>query len=1642
MAKLEFKVSANKQPVDDLSESIGKLKKQVERLQKSDLDLDRWTNQFEKFKRELKEKAAEIESVKTKITSFNNWDDKKGLDKLAKQLDVAKNKYDLLAQKTVDTFNDFQSSANRASAELLSAQKNVDSITWKLIDQKKVVADLQSEIRILNEAYRSADKENKPLISSQITSKKKQLEDERISLNNLRSEQERARLTVKGLKDEMSGYDRVINSLTNAQEKNEISLKKLLATFGGIAAVKSFISDMVRVRGEFQKTQMAFETMLGSKEKADMLMSQMVHTAAKTPFDLQGVANGAKQLLAYGTAAENVNDTLVRLGNIASGLSIPLGDLVYLYGTTQTQGRLFTQDVRQFMGRGIPLVKELASLLGKTEEEINKMVTAGQIGFTEVEKVIKKMTDEGGQFYNLMEKQSQTLSGQISNLGDAWDQMLNSIGEDTQGVASVTISMATGVVENYERVGKVLVSLIALYGVHKAAIIAVNVATNGLTMAENLLYLKSEALVKINKLLNATMLSNPYVLLATIVASFAATMWVLHDSTTAAEKAQKQLNKEQEEAARRKQELASKTDSLISNINSETESVYSQVKAYKELIKLFPELGNMSFEEFKNMPQDQQKKIFSNINDNREMDDAVRAYEADLKRIENLKKKIQETEDSPYNKSDNSWIHDVERLNKQLETTNNLAKLHKEEIEKIKQLQWEANTPVEEKVKYYKGIQSQLEKERDELNSQINPCKVLKTYTEDMAGSWFDVKDIIGNIKLDVLNKQIDETTGKINSLTGNNTPAVQNKAYWEKKKKDAEAARDALDVSKKNSEDWNKYTREIQQAQKEISKYDTTDKAENDINKRLKLQQELNRSILDSELKLQASRISAMEDGKAKRIALAHQETKDTIAAIQKEKEEYQRKIKESKGKEDSTVLTTFDNRELTAKEKEKADIARIEKEYAEEYKQRTKALTDVFLNEEQRKLSAIKTRYAEERKWADQQLKTGGMTKDQHKSYTTTIDKAQQQETYRSLLDNLNDFKQKEKDLRDKWDTDISAAVESKDAYLVAKLMEGKQKALSALNGQMLQESDEWQQLFGNLDNLTVQQLEKLSNTIKEKAKGLKLNPIDAQAVTNSLKEVDEKIRTMTPFGLLSKHLKEYKKAEDDLTKKNALKEMFRDTAASIDMVKGGFDAVVDGLNDMGLAGDEATQQLLSDLSNLMGSASQLATSIASTNPVGIIQGSIGVLTSVFNIFNNDKRHEKKIKALQDQIDTLDKSYQSLDKAINKAFSNDASKLIEDQNKLLEQQKILIQQQIREEQDKKKSDKDRIKEWQDQIDEINDAIADNKEKAKDAIFGEDLKSAIDDFAQAYVDAWAAGEDRAKSMKDIAKNMIKQMIVELIKSKDGIGPAVEQIRDKLLEFWKDGVITGGEQAIIDKMVEDAANSLDSKLGWADKYLKGDDSSKSIFSSDSISDTIIDGLKSGKSGIKDFASSFEDMMREAVLNNLKTKYLEGPLKEFQKKFSELSESGGQLTEAEIEELRNMYADIISGAKDQFDSLKEISGLDFTNDSDNTLKGASAKASQESITLLAGQTGAVRVLLEDIRGSMQPIREQMRLIYEMQSKGWEDVKAIRELTVKIDKNSEQVTTNTRMIHEVASKISENTRGTVDALEGTINVKVKM
>lgn len=275
------------------------------------------------------------------------------------------------------------------------------------------------------------------------------------------------------------------NTAENEGTRIESVFRKVTIAAAGFFTFQqatSYARQIATVRGEFQQLEVAFNTMLGSKPKADALMAQVVETAAKTPFDLQGVASGAKQLLAYGVASEEVTQRLTQLGNIAAGLSIPLNDIVYLYGTTMVQGRLFTQDVRQFMGRGIPLVKELAKELGKTENEINAMVTAGKIGFPEVQKVLDNLTGSGGMFHNLMEEQSKTISGKISNLGDNVSTMLNDIGKAQEGTINTVLDGAAYIVENYEEIGTALKELIVTYGAYKAAIMTVAAAQKATTL--------------------------------------------------------------------------------------------------------------------------------------------------------------------------------------------------------------------------------------------------------------------------------------------------------------------------------------------------------------------------------------------------------------------------------------------------------------------------------------------------------------------------------------------------------------------------------------------------------------------------------------------------------------------------------------------------------------------------------------------------------------------------------------------------------------------------------------------------------------------------------------------------------------------------------------------------------------------------------------------------------------------------------------------------------------------------------------------------------------------------------------------------------------------------------------------------------
>lgn len=242
-----------------------------------------------------------------------------------------------------------------------------------------------------------------------------------------------------------------------------------------VGAIKSFAMEMINVRGEFQKTEIAFTTMLGNAGQAKILMGQMVKLAAETPFGLQDVSAGAKQLLAFQIPANQVVDTLTRMGNIAAGLGVPLSRINLVYGQVKAKGKLMGDDLRQFTEAGIPMVAELAAKFGKGEEEISAMVSAGKIGFKDVQDVLFNLTNEGGMFYQLMEKQSASLSGRIANLGDNWDQMLNKIGQSSEGFLYDGIDALSNMLENYQEVLQTIVELVAVYGTYKAAVIATNV---------------------------------------------------------------------------------------------------------------------------------------------------------------------------------------------------------------------------------------------------------------------------------------------------------------------------------------------------------------------------------------------------------------------------------------------------------------------------------------------------------------------------------------------------------------------------------------------------------------------------------------------------------------------------------------------------------------------------------------------------------------------------------------------------------------------------------------------------------------------------------------------------------------------------------------------------------------------------------------------------------------------------------------------------------------------------------------------------------------------------------------------------------------------------------------------------------------
>lgn len=293
----------------------------------------------------------------------------------------------------------------------------------------------------------------------------------------------------RGVQEGVSQTARVVEQQGQSIEDVFNRIKSVASVaFAGFTA-KEIISTLGTVRGEFQQFEIAFETMLGSGQKAKAMISDLAKLAATTPFDMKGVVNGAKQLLAYGFAANEITDTMRRLGDVSAGLGLNLQDLTWLYGTTMVQGRLFTRDLMQFTGRGIPLTEELAKQFGVTKDKVSELVTAGKVGFPEVKKAIESLTNEGGKFGGLMEKQSHSITGQISNIQDTIEMAINDLGTQTEGLMNDALDITSTVIEHWKEIGEVILAAASAIGLYKAMAVSVaafNTATANVGYAAEL----------------------------------------------------------------------------------------------------------------------------------------------------------------------------------------------------------------------------------------------------------------------------------------------------------------------------------------------------------------------------------------------------------------------------------------------------------------------------------------------------------------------------------------------------------------------------------------------------------------------------------------------------------------------------------------------------------------------------------------------------------------------------------------------------------------------------------------------------------------------------------------------------------------------------------------------------------------------------------------------------------------------------------------------------------------------------------------------------------------------------------------------------------------------------------------------------
>lgn len=1149
--------------------------------------------------------------------------------------------------------------------------------------------------------------------------------------DEVKKQAENAKESVKNLTDS-------VGKETNSIKESLSGAAKYIGAMFSVQALTGFARSVVSVRSEIESLEASFRTLAG-EQAGGALFKQIKEFATTTPMLMQDLAKGAQTLLAFNIPAEQVMTTLRQIGDISMGDSQKFNSLVLSFAQMTSAGKLMGQDLMQMVNAGFNPLSEIAEKSGKSIGTLKDEMSKGAISVEMVKEAFASATSEGGKFYGMLETQSKTIKGSLSNLQGAWDDMLNSIGEQTQGALISGISAAQSAVQNWQTYVRILMSVIAAYGTYKAVLMSVAVAEKARNLGASIqlfMSLRKELglATAAQQAFNLSVKANPYVAVASVLATVVGLLASFAFKT--------------KEASEAEQKLEAATANVQGELLSEKQKLDQMFDTLNKAKK-----GTKEYQAAKDNIVQNYGVYFQGL-------------DAELDRVGGLQRAYDSLTLSVQKSVVERGMQSLQEQNMQ-----NLGAAMDKALSKLQD-----------------GLSKATEERRTALIAQVRDYILtgagmtkdtfvgqLKEAGGNIWQSIYEARKVqTGNLNAEA--KYRERYEGLITKPT-TLTPTTESTPTAESK---------ASEVAKRNVE-------------KETASY---------IDLALKQQQERVRAAEDAELAVRQAKIDANNKSTDEQIKQLEINRDKELLANSRALEDYRTQM-------ENNAKSLFEaDAENEGKEWNGVGVI-IDPKVVQSY-------TD--------QAAQITAKYAAE--IADLRLKDELDLAD----YTSKYGEYEQR---RAAIITLYEAKIK------------SAQNEGQRKTLSAELTQ----ALADLDAEGNKATNAVSKMFADMTNKSIAELRKLASEGERALNFLsngEYNADTAKELGITKEQFDLWSKSPEKLAEIKKALEQLRNSADALENplkkiSNAFNKIFN-SGKDTKKLSDGINDMLSGLQSVGTAVNFASQSL-SQLGNALGSGAlgavgdvlgevgNVTNSIASGAQAGAMFGpwgaaagaALGAITSVTSAISKwiDAAHERKIQRLQDQIDALSKSYDNLGDAVEKAFSGDAVKMYQQQNALLRQQKMLIQKQIQEEQSKKKTDDDRIKQWKEQLEDIDKMIKDNEEAAVNAIFGSDIKSAIEQFADAYADAFAKGESRAKASKDLVKDMIAAMIKEAIKA-DFSAP-MQKIRDALKVYFADGLITDYESAAIEQMVNAAMADADKKYGWATKYLS-DNTSQSTTS--------------------------------------------------------------------------------------------------------------------------------------------------------------------------------------------------------------------